>query len=78
MFGFDRGLHETVTQAVLNFLNASRYPGQPDLLRHALTGQGVRESAAATRTAVPAAPAKAPRPVPAEAPAAKEPEPIAA
>ena len=78
MFGLDKGLHETVTQAILHFMIASTYAGRPDLMRQALTGPAVREAAIGGRTAVPAVPAKAPKPTPAEAPAAEEPEPIAA
>ena len=77
MFGFDRGLHETVSGAILDFLIASEYAGQPDRMRDALMGRAVREPASSGRTAAPATPAEAPKPIPAEAPA-EEREPIAA
>ena len=78
MFGFDRGLHETVSGAVLHFLISAAYAGRPDLMRQALTSHAVHAPASGGRTAVPAAPAGAPRPIPAEARAEEEPEPIAA
>ena len=78
MFGFDRGLHETVSGAILHFLISAAYAGQPDLMRQALRSHAVRERASGGRTAVPVAPAVAPQPVPAEARAVEEPEPIAA
>ena len=78
MYGFDRGLHETVSGAIMHFLTASQYAGQPDMMRQALTGHAVREPESGGRTAVPAPPAWAPRPIPAQAPAREEPEPIAA
>ena len=78
MFGFDRGLHETVSGAILHFLISAAYAGQPDLMRQALTRHAVREPASGGRTAVPAAPAGAPQPVRAEAHAEEEPEPVAA
>ena len=78
MYGFDRGLHETVSGAIMHFLTASQYAGQPDLMRHALMGHAVREPESGGRTAVPVAPARVPRPIPAVVPAHEEPEPIAA
>ncbi len=75
LFGFDRGFHETVTQAILHFLTASVYIGQPDRMREALTRPAVREAAIGRRTIVPARP-KAPELVP--APAHEEPERLAA
>ena len=77
LFGFDRGLHETVSGAIMDFLIASAYAGQPDRMRDALTAHAVREPASGARAAVPAAPAEAPKRVPAPAPA-EEREPIAA
>ena len=73
MFGFDRGLHETVSGAIMHFLIASQYVGRPDRMRDALRGHAVREPANG-RTAVPAALAQAAKPVTAE----PEREPIAA
>ena len=78
MFGFDRGLHETVSEAILHFLIASENAGRPDRMRDALRPSAVREPASGGRTAVPAVHVPAPKPVPAEAPAEAEPEPIAA
>ncbi len=74
MFGFDRGLHETVSGAIMHFLIASQYAGRPDRMRDALSGHAVREPANGGRTAVPAAVAEAAKPVTAE----PEREPIAA
>ena len=78
MYGFDRGLHETVSGAIMHFLNASMYAGQPDLMRQALRGHDVREPESGSRTPVPVAPARVPQPIPAVVPAREEPEPIAA
>ena len=78
MYGFDRGLYGTVSGAIMHFLTASQYAGQPDLMRQALTAQAAREPESGRRTAVPVPPARAPQPVPADAPAREEPEPIAA
>ena len=78
MFGFDRGLHEAVSGVIMNFLIASQYAGQPDLMSQALRAHADREAAASTPTVVRAVPAQAPAPVPATAPAEAEPEPIAA
>ena len=78
MFGFDRGLHETVSGAIMHFLIASQYAGRVDLMGQALRQHADREAAASTRTAVRTAPAQAPAPVPAAAPIEAEPEPIAA
>ena len=75
MFGFDRGLHETVSEAILHFLIASEYAGRPDRMRDALRPSAVGEPASGGRTVVPV---RAPKPVPAGAPAEAEPEPIAA
>ena len=78
MFGFDRGLHEAVSGVIMNFLIASQYAGQPDLMSQALRAHADREAAASTPTVVRAVPAQAPAPIPATAPAEAEPEPIAA
>ena len=80
MFGFDRGLHETVSGVIVNFLIASQYPGQPELMGQALRAHADREAAARTRTVVRKVPAQAPAPIPAPAPVEAEPErePIAA
>ena len=77
MFGFDRGLHETVSGAIMQFLIASEYAGQPDRMRDALAGRAVREPATGGRAAVRTAPAPAPTPTPTAAPN-EEREPIAA
>ena len=78
MFGFDRGLHETVSGAIMHFLIASQYAGQPDVMGQALRAHAGREAATSTRTIVRMAPAPAPKPIPAAAPVEAEPEPIAA
>ena len=78
MFGFDRGLHETVSGAIMHFLIASQYAGRLDLMGQALRQHADRGAAASTRTAVRTAPAPAPKPIPAAAPVEAEPEPIAA
>lgn len=78
MFGFEKGLHETISGAILSFMIATQYVGQPDRLGQALSGRTVREPAIGGRTAVPTAPVWAPKPVPVEAPVEAEPEPIAA
>ncbi len=80
LFGFDRGLHETVSGAIMDFLIASAYPGQPELMGQALRTRADREAAARTRTVVRKVPAQAPAPIPAPAPVEAEPErePIAA
>ena len=77
MFGFDRGLYETVAQAILYWELGVLYAGRPDLLREALTPTATRASAADDRIAAPAR-AKAPELVPAPELADEEPEPIAA
>ena len=78
MFGFDRGLHETVSGAIMHFLIASQYAGRLDLMGQALRQHADREAAGSTRTIVRTAPAPAPKPVPAAVPTEAEPEPIAA
>ena len=78
MFGFDRGLHETVSGVIVNFLIASQYAGRPDLMGKALKQHADRQAAASTRAIVRALPARAPKPSPAAAPVEAEPEPIAA
>lgn len=78
MFGFDRGLHETVSGVIVNFLIASQYAGRLDLMGEALKQHADRQAAARTRTIVRAVPAQAPKPSPAAEPAEAEPEPIAA
>ena len=78
MFGFDRGLYETMSGVIVNFLIASQYPGQPELMGQALRAHADREAAARTRTVVRKVPAQAP--IPASTPVEAEPErePIAA
>ena len=80
MFGLDRGLHETVSGAIMHFLIASQYAGRLDLMGQALREHADREAARSGRTAVRTATAQPAKPVTPVAPAeaAPEREPIAA